>query len=237
MDGISLITPTSDRPAAFRLCERWMRGALERLPGVDVEWIVADDGRVPVECTLGQRHLRLPPASRPAASFRRNLQAALQQAARSKIVFIEDDDWYAPNYLVRMSEWLDGPARIVGEARAKYYNIRTRRYLRCHNRAHASLCQTGIARSLVPHLIGLLRRRSTAFVDIELWRWSAAARIPRLLWPNTQHSVGIKGLPGKQGIGIGHRLDRHCAVDDEGRVLRHWLGNDATIYENVCHDA
>lgn len=229
MRGLSLLTPTSDRPAAFALCERWMQRALRQMPRVPVQWIVADDGLQPACCTLGQEHLRLPPAENSGESFRRNLAAALQHVRYDAVAFIEDDDWYAPAYLQRVWTWLVGGAQIVGEARARYYHVRERRYLHCRNSAHASLCQTAIRRELVPWLLAHLKRTETTFVDIDLWR-DAAVKCRQLLWPNSQLSVGIKGLPGKAGIGIGHRLDASCRRDVDGRVLRQWVGADAEVY-------
>jgi hypothetical protein len=229
MQRLTLITPTSDRPAAFHLCERWMRRALDRLCGLSVEWIVVDDGRSPAVCTLGQRHVRRAPSPDPALSFRGNLVAALERAHGEKVLFIEDDDWYAPNYLRQMCAWLDGEAVIAGEARAKYYNVATRRYQQCLNCTHASLCQTGMRAELTPWLLDRLQHTETTFVDLELWH-IGAAECPRHLWPSSLHCVGIKGLPGKQGIGIGHRLDDSSGHDPGGHILRRWIGEDAADY-------
>ena len=219
VSGLTLITPTSDRPEAFALCERWMRRALDRFGGV-VQWIVADDGRQPAECALGQLHMRREPTADRAASFVGNLLAAIEQVKYDRVLFIEDDDWYGPDYLKTMHSWLDD-AEIVGESRARYYNVATRRYKVCGNTHHASLCQTGVRADLLREMGGHLQRHASTFLDIHAWKTISQGR-PRLLRPETTLSTGIKGLPGTTGIGTGHRLSRRHATDSQGTVLSEW---------------
>ncbi|MEX0701166.1 MAG: glycosyltransferase [Planctomycetales bacterium] len=228
MPHVTLITPTADRPLAFSFCERWMRRAIGRF-NEPVQWIVADDGREPALCTLGQTHLLRPPADDPATSFRGNLAAALAAAAGERILFIEDDDWYAADHLAQLVADLD-EAEIAGQARAKYYHVAARRHHRCRNRRHASLCQTGVRAALVPWLLDVLRDRPTTFVDVALWR-EGARGVRQKLRPASTTCVGIKGLPGRNGLGMGHRLDRRHAHDPQGEVLRDWIGpEDAAVY-------
>jgi hypothetical protein len=44
------------------------------------------------------------------------------------------------------------------------------------------------------------------------------------------HVIGIKGLPGRMGIGIGHRQSFKGQDDPDGLKLREWIGDDAGIY-------
>lgn len=228
MSQLTLITPTSDRPAAFRICERWMDRALNHFAG-DVQWIVADDGVAPVDCTLGQVHIWRSPAADRRGSFLGNLLTAIRRARHEKVLFIEDDDWYAPDYLRTMHSWLDG-ADIVGEGRARYYNVATRRFHLCSNGGHASLCQTGIRRELVPWMIDHIERFHRVNIDLHLWKTGAKGK-RQALRPESTRSAGIKGLPGKAGIGIGHRLGPGNSHDADGTVLRRWIGReDAEMY-------
>ncbi|NOX54094.1 MAG: glycosyltransferase family 2 protein [Planctomycetes bacterium] len=59
-----------------------------------------------------------------------NLLAALQRVRHDKVVFVEDDDWYAPEYLAQMVRWLD-QTDLVGETGARYYHLPTRRHHLC----------------------------------------------------------------------------------------------------------
>lgn len=228
---LTLITPTSDRPVAFELCERWMRPAMERFDG-EVQWIVADDGKTPVTCTLGQEHVRRPHVGDKKRSFLGNLQAALERVRYEKVLFIEDDDWYAADYLNKMSRWLD-EAEICGEGRARYYHLPTRRYRLCPNGDHASLCQTGIRGNLITWMAEHIAQHKSTFVDVHLWKSGAKDR-KRTLQPQTTLSVGIKGLPGTGGIGVGHRLGRRSRCDSDGSVLRSWiLEDDVDAYFSI----
>ena len=62
------------------------------------EWLVLDDGVVPQSPTLGQRYIRCP-EYRGRASLAQKLKLAVREATGDAILVIEDDDWYAPDYL------------------------------------------------------------------------------------------------------------------------------------------
>src|SRR5438045_787615 len=101
---LSLITPTSDRSHTLRLCSRFMARQTRRFH----QWIVVDDGfvKAPADIFSGLEHVDLIHRSRkhndPATTLNLNLEAALPRVTGTHIVFIEDDDWYAPDYL----EWV-----------------------------------------------------------------------------------------------------------------------------------
>lgn len=54
---------------------------------------------------------------------------------------------------------------------------------------------------------------------MDLWRTFQG---PRSLL-DSANVVGIKGLPGRPGIGVGHRPD-FGDPDPDGRILAEWLG-------------
>lgn len=230
MPDVTIITCTADNPLAFSLCERWVSRSIEwaDLKPHQVQWIVSDGGRQPVRCTQGQEHVVNGDPRDPKKNFLRNMEVALQRVRSEKIVFCEHDDWYADSCLAVTMDRLDN-WELVGEARAKYYNVATRRYRICGNTTHASLCQTGIRKSLVPFLLSHLVRARSTFVDLHLWKH--APTTSRMLAPESRKCVGLKGLPGKGGIGMGHRLDKRFSVDEDGSVLRSWIGKDSEVYD------
>ena len=231
-NGVSLITPTRDRPDAFALCERWMGRQSYNGP---LQWIVADDGEAAVVCRRGQEHLRLPTATDSRSSFRNNLLAAIERVRFDKILFIEDDDWYAPTYIEMMFSALDR-WEIVGETNARYYHVRFRKYLIHSNTFHASLCQTGIRATLLPTVKAILTEsRFPERLDGSLWKRSGLTDGCKGLLQPTTLTVGMKGLPGRAGLGIDHHqqeLVRRYSADPEGRQLRDWIGDDAEFYGN-----
>lgn len=234
-DDLALVTPTSDRPWAFQLCERWMSRAIANYPG-KVHWYVADDGRVPARCTLGQTHIHRSPCDSPVESFLGNLAAALAEVQSEKIVFIEDDDWYSPNYLADYSQRLN-EADIVGEACAKYYSVSQRKYHIWDNCSHASLCQTGIRRSVLEWFLPHAAETRTPFVDQSLWSFQSG-KYRRLLRPESQHCIGMKSLPGKMGITACHDGTTDWDRDDvSGEILRSWIGaEDAAVYLSLTEE-
>src|SRR5205814_2710696 len=40
-------------------------------------------------------------------------------------------------------------------------------------------------------------------------------------------SIGIKGMPGRGGLGRGHKLEAYKNGDPEGKLLREWIGDKA----------
>lgn len=242
---VTLITPTADRPAAVALCAYWVgrmvERAVEHQPGLRVEWIVSDGGHKPVDLSrmtpahFDLRYIRAHPHVCAKRNFRFNLIAALEASRGERVLFIEDDDWYHAEYLCGQISWLE-EHDIAGEGNARYYNLASRQFRTMNNRSHASLCQTGIRRSLVAGLVRRIRRETSAFVDIHLWR-NLAASVRKNIRPASKLCVGIKGLPGRPGIGVGHRMTGR-RVDRNGSILRQWVGDaDAGIYERLLEAA
>ncbi len=227
MPDLTLITPTGGRPEAFALCEQYM--ARQTYDG-ELDWIVVDDCLPETECTLGQTVIRPRPVWRSGQNTQcRNLELALAVPhLGDKVLFIEDDDWYAPTYVAEMVRRLDH-APLVGEMNAHYYNVRRRCWHMCPNTEHSSLSQTGCRRDEIPSVRAALLTYGQ-FPDVKLF---TAAKSKRL-YPYAGICVGIKGLPGRPGIGMGHRPKppprRRWNDDPEMSTLQGWLGQDAANY-------
>lgn len=226
-DPLTLITATGGRPDAWALCERWM--ARQDYTG-PVTWIIVDDGPQPQPVAF-QRDgwqvvvIRPSPLWRPGQNTQaRNLLKGLDAAGPdARVVIIEDDDWYSPNWLSLAAAGLE-QAELVGEPMARYYNVATRAGQQLNNVAHASLCSTAV-RGLALARLAEVCRKSPAFIDLQLWRSFCGARV--LL--GSRSVVGIKGLPGREGIGVGHAAS-FGRPDPGGELLRQWLGTDAEVY-------
>jgi len=165
----------------------------------------------------------------PIDNFLGNLDAAFRHVRGDAVVVCEDDDWYSRDYLMRYSTLLLSHD-LVGQAGAVYYNLMSGRYWPCNNRRHASLCQTAMRSTHIPYVlesIAFLRGRRKAYLDLHLWR-NLPANSPKLLRGNLL-SVGMKGFPGKKGIGVGHQDDRGT-LDVKHMMLRKLVENDADTY-------
>lgn len=227
MIDVTLITPTRDQPMGIGLCEVYM--ARQTYAGT-VQWIVVDDGDTPATLTRGQTHVRRAGASAPGPiSFCQNLLAAIPLVQGAAVAIIEHDDYYAPNHLDRLVAQLSRGALIAGDDEQVYYHVHQRCWRRFQN-IGASLCQTGFQASLLPlfeRIVQITLRRQRIGVDYAFWQAvpDAVKSLER-----TATVVGIKGLPGRPGLGIGHRPNGHWTHDPDGRMLRQWIGADADRY-------
>lgn len=224
---LQLLTATGCRPEAFALCERWM--AAQTYTG-QVTWIIVDDGVEPTPITRSPKGwtqvvIRPMPYWRPGQNTQaRNLLKGLAAVdPRFPVLIIEDDDHYAPDWLATVAQALER-AELVGECRARYYNIAQRKGRQLRNEGHASLCATAM-RGAAIETFRRCCERSPKFIDLELWRRHRS----RHLFTGYR-VVGIKGLPGRGGIGMGHRDDFRGEFDPDGALLRQWVGDDARFY-------
>jgi hypothetical protein len=205
-------------------------------------WILVDDGETPARIAGGARpltHLRRArePTATGAQSLCRNLLTALDHLATwptppTYILFAEDDDWYAPTYISALLTQLAQPGILLaGDDTQRYYHVGLRRHRTYANKG-ASLCQTGMHSSLLPSFAATVRQCllfGTYGVDGHFW--AAQPPATTLLTP-TLTTVGIKGLPGRHGLGVGHRLEivRKWTPDPELAMLRRWIGDDVAQY-------
>jgi hypothetical protein len=233
--GISLLTATGMRPEALTLCAYYVSRFAKT--NSDLQWVVVDDGEpispITVPPSVKLTVIRPKPRWQTGENtLARNLLAGLEYAHGDWIFFIEDDDWYRADYLdVLMELLLREDRQIIGEVPAIYYNVSTRQYKRLGNHDHASLCQTAIHRDLIPLLVDVCKTPNHEFLDIRLW-----AKVPRdLQWtfcPASPSSIGIKGLPGRAGIGIGHRPREGWNSDHDMGFLRSKIEEDADLYRD-----
>lgn len=237
---VTLITATGHRPEAFKLCAEYMQR--QTYQG-DVQWIVVSDSPFTEdECVpddISSLHLidrprtKLHPCTgpqpwRPGINTQRpNLNKAIENVRGDYVLVIEDDDYYKPNYVEVMVSMLKH-SPLVGETKARYYNLKHRCYKEYPNSEHASLCQTGFHKSLLP-LFEEAVNSGELYIDIYLWKQALDKHVDHLLFSGLGLSVGMKGLPGRPGIGIGHRPVGY-ASDDQLNVLRRWIGKDEEKY-------
>lgn len=223
---LTLLTATGARPRAWAICERLMAAQDYTSP---VRWLIVDDGQEAQPVTF-QRDGWAVEVIRPAPHWKpgqntqaRNLLAGLAHCrAEDRVVVIEDDDHYAPDWLTHVAGQLER-AELVGECRARYYNVATRQGRELNNAGHASLCSSAVRGRAVDALRKACQG-APRFIDLQLWRRFRG----HLFGGHRVH--GIKGLPGRGGIGMGHGDSFRGTPDPDGRLLRSWIGQDAELY-------
>ena len=221
---LTLLTATGCRPEAWAICQQLMQRQTYQGP---VRWIIVDDGETPQQITFNREgwsiELICPiPHWQPGQNTQaRNLMEGLKYVrADERLVCWEDDDWYSPDYLADVDKWL-GRADLVGEPMARYFNVQSGVGKQLNNKNHCSLCSTAVKGSGIEALKQSVAKHKK-FIDLELWRTFKGKKF----LSNTRHVVGIKGLPGREGIGCGHKM----AGNATNGLLRQWIGDDAAIY-------
>lgn len=232
---IALITPTGARPNQFALCKKWMQNQVYH---GKVVWIIVDDA-VPLSTEIVQEDFREnwtihkvypTPAWSGENTQARNIKAGLsfltdnyKESEIDGVFIIEDDDYYKPVYLEIMTR-LFGNFSIIGETNTIYYNVVTRRFVVNPNRTHASLFQTAFRYDAIPYFEKCYYH---PFIDCVLWNL-----IPnRYLFFNNYLSVGMKGMPGRGGIGAGHKSAFTMKADMNMIYLKTIIGEkDASEY-------
>lgn len=198
----------------------------------NIQWIVVDDGPDIITCTMGQEYYRGPRIWMPGLNTQRfNMELALSKIKGDYVLFIEDDDWYDANYLRTMISLLKNvPA--VGEARTKYFNIKCPGHKTWGNTVHSPLAATGIHKMYIPQMRAAVDSGELYF-DIRFWKILEESKLPRLIMSDVGFFVGMKGLPGRTGIGAGHQT-RDYLYDKSFSKLKEWIGPiDSAVYANM----
>lgn len=196
---LSVLTPTGGRPEAFAKCVEYMQAQDYEKP---VRWVIVDDGpeSMPTPQVKDWQIVHVRPDSlwKPGQNTQvRNMLTGLDYCA-DRIVIVEDDDQYAPWWLSTVDSWLEDDD-LVGEGWSVYRNLKTGTVKECNNNKHASLCSTAVKGRAVEWL----RQACCSgekFIDLRLWK------NPGKLYPHEGGVIGIKGYPGRPGIGMGHRI-------------------------------
>lgn len=234
---LSLITPTGDRPDALQMCAHWMS---QQTYSDTVQWIIINDGNMTIPAHIQRDNFtvqcmhRLENTAPSVESFVGNLRLGMALAAYEKILIIEDDDYYAPTHLETLDKKLDF-ADVVGNGHQLYYHFPSRRWAQFKNKG-ACLCQTGFRSSLFPQFKDALNwalAKNSRGVDARFWDILARRRdrVKMDIYDEPHTVVGLKGYPGRPGLGIGHQPDAYRSdrwtFDENWRKLDEWLGADA----------
>lgn len=225
--NIYALTPTGARPEGLALLGEYLNSQTYQGP---LTWIIVDDcippTRIP-KTRPGIDVIRVLPAWQwqPGTSTQAACMAAgLQDVPDDAVLFIlEDDDVYLPGYVETMLEAM-AEVDLAGERDARYYNVETARHRVIPGKVHSSMASTVCKGGALALLRRLCSSGPGRMLDVNLWKQFRGDK--RLM--HSHNVVGIKGLPGRPGIGVGHR--RRFGVADTGDTLRAWAGDYADNY-------
>jgi hypothetical protein len=221
------ITPTGCRPEGLALLAEYLDAQTHPGPLI---WIVVDDcdppTRVPrtragITVELVRPDWRWEPGENTQA---RCMAEGLKWVGfEDRVMVLEDDDIYLPGHVSNVLSWLER-AELVGERDSRYYNVATSRWRVLPGKYHASMCSVACKGAATDHLLQLCQGGGK-MLDMRLWRTFNGPK--KLL--DTHNVIGIKGLPGRPGIGVGHR--RNFGTPDMDDHLRVWAGEYADNYD------
>lgn len=240
--SIVLITPSGARPEQIQFCASFMK---RQTYSGNVLWIIVDDcnPRTTDFITDDFREnwkivKRYPqPFWQPGQNTQnRNLQVgiiAIQESCPMNeveaIFMIEDDDYYSPDYLQNMMPKLDNYL-VAGESFTAYYNVFFRRYLPNGNATWSSLFQIAFRPSVISNFSHCFGNK---LIDICFCQKAGIPfnRINLFHLPYGKNwSVGIKGMPGRAGIGAGHTGNWGSGDDQDWIILKSLIGEDYKFY-------
>jgi len=236
---VALITPTGGRATQIELCAEFMTN--QDYEG-KVLWVIVDDvepvttDHISSDFRKGWEIKKIYPKPlwEPGQNTQvRNLLCGLEEVKGNPevdtVFIIEDDDYYTPYYLRVMVKKMKG-FELIGQVCTVYYNPVVRCWMRNGNHHHASLFQTAFQKSVIPTFEEVCKRR-TNFVDSHLFRVFAGSFKTKVnLFDGRDLAIGIKGLPGRTGIGMGHRAEIRMAPDPDFAKLKELIGEDYKYY-------
>jgi hypothetical protein len=225
---ITAITPTGDRLEAFELTRKWIFSQTVKPD----QWLVIDDGETPLPVLLREdlEYIRREPKANEGHTLTLNMKAVLPYIKGDIILIIEDDDWYGPTYIDTMSKYLK-TYDLVGESHARYYHLPMMKCRRIGNDTHASFCQTGFTKKILPIFEKCLE--GNPYIDMRLW---LSVKDNKYLITDINDTLklhcSMKGLKGRKGIGSGHDKNAGYYQLDSGLGnLIAWVGEkNAHIY-------
>ena len=246
---VTAITATGDRHMCLNLLSKWISNQTLR-PN---QWLIVDDGKEPFMPNMNCDYIyRKPQGSDPKHTLMLNLKTALKHVEGDIVLFMEDDEYYAPDYVKTMVDKIQGH-ELVGICKSKYYHLPARKYFVHPNQDHASLAQTGMVKEYLPRFETLLEGDS--FIDLRMWCDIANKTRVESHYRNIPMNpngvvignrrgylfddglsdclyVGMKGMPGRAGIGSGHRCFPGV-LDSNGEILKKWMPKDCQTYLNL----
>jgi len=226
----TIITLTGDRQKLFRICRQYVA----RQTVLPSQWIVVDDGRLPLGWTAygGSDYIRRQPCrSDPSHTICVNMLEALSRIKYPKVLIFEDDDWYHPQYAETILPYLDN-YDLVGLGNIHYYHCAGQALAQFENNDHSCLAATAFTSKVVPVIEKLCQDTKSPLIDMQLWEKPISKHV--IACPNILY-IGLKGLPGRAGQTAGHSLSAHCyrenAVANQNKTwLAETIGDDIKSY-------
>lgn len=214
---IGIIIPTRDRPEFLKNCLRLIDNQSIKPTAIEI----VNDAPLNSDIDITWRY---------KLGYER-----LKNKGLDLIAFIEDDDWYSPDYLKFMSDqWLTwGRPDIIGTNFTIYYQIKLKKHFTMFHEQRSSAMNTLIK----PDLQFAWCPDNEPYTDLHLW--NLATGLKGIVIEPPILSIGIKHGVGSCG-GRSH-LDRlHRYKNDDNGFLKNIVDADSykfyTEYADILPD-
>jgi len=252
---VTALTCTGFRPETFALCVRWM--ARQAVKGLSVQWVIIDDEKIQSGAEIGRQVpfssvLTVPGYDGSCqCTMPVNVHDAIGYCEGDVIVFVEDDDWYSPDYLRTMHRSvIEREVGIAGISGCRYYHVgnpsavnpryRSPSYWGRYLTDHSSLCRTAISRRKNANRLREIAwachnvpagSRVDVSVDLRIWGATPADE-GRYLLDDPGLCISMKGLPGRRRPRSLHDKPFNTP-DPDWEILHDWIGDDANLYREI----
>jgi glycosyltransferase involved in cell wall biosynthesis len=248
---VSLIVPTRDRPFLLKRCVEYM--SRQAFPG-KIEMIIVSDskesdhpGNSPSKSLDIYHAWRGTGDINPIISQANNVLYGLRLVTTDKILFIEDDDWYSPDYVSDRVQFLE-KYEAVGKLHTIYYHL-GRGWIECGNGGHGSLFETAMRGPRAIDTMALACnesvRKGAGYIDMRFWKAFRQLKIKNIMKSEKKKHMAI-GMKFPKSIGVPTIGVRHWreadtmrgAVEDPGQArLEAAIGKeDADYYRNLLKE-
>jgi len=224
---ILAITCTGGRPDAWALCQNYMHRQTRRPD----HWLVLDDCDPQTAFVDGVVRPSWRWKPKTENTIRKNLLHALRQSllVDFDVCFLmEDDDWYAPEYIERLAPAAMENRGMVGLKHSYDYNVRFRGFRENKNDGHCTGASTAWHRDATASLLEAIQNNNVPTLDRFMWR--KTPDVPKAKFARHDF-VGIKGMPGRGGTVRTHRQEHLVNPDPDMEKLKEWIGEDWRNYE------
>lgn len=149
------------------------------------------------------------------------------------VLFMENDDWYSPEYIETMvHDWIEsGKPDLMGIGYTYYYHIGIEKYIKFEHPRRASMMNTLMKCGLNPNW----PKDEYPYTDAWLWSRDQNPNLSKVVVTGPIISIGIKHGIGKSG-GEYHRtkLERYKDNDPDFQWLSTILDKDSlNFYHNI----
>ena len=147
------------------------------------------------------------------------------------ILLMENDDFYAPNYIETMvCQWIkDGKPEIIGTNYTIYYHIGLNKHFTMNHKRRASAMNT----LLKPDLNFTWCVDHEPYTDLHLWKTLNGHTFE----PKELISIGIKHGIGKTG-GVNHKCSFHRYINDDQskELLKRHMDDESFLFYTKEYD-